>query len=509
MINNDENNIKLRIGISTIGFKEKPRKESDDKNDPLLTKNIKFSIQSITLDDFALRIMNGYSFCQYFETGKEIFGNWGKTYENFRSAQFLWLDFDHSFENIYSAYNKLTYKPTIAYTTMSNSEEDFKFRFVYILDFTITEGSEYKRYLNIIINSVVQDLGKKYYDDKILDRSCFNPIQQMFGSKPNCILIKNFNNIFQKNDFDNISNSIVINQYVNMRTKISNVSKEGGGGTITENRNISTTASGMHRGYTVSYSNLDTAILDSNSVYTNVSAQNIYAIKYLYDTENHKYIKVPKGKRSNVLYYQAITLRNMEPNISFEKLRCNLLYFFRRHYEQGDFPKEKVIETAKCVMNLDLSNYSDFGKRKYVINPECIMLPKAEKMKELGIAKRKTRDEKILPNYDASISVKENADYLGYSTSTIYKCLNDNGALKRNDNKYKNFVKIYEENPESRSIRKLAKLSNLSKSTVQKYLKYLPISEVKIDIGNNLDVAYEASLAAPIECQNVNRDKPG
>ena len=168
MINNDENNIKLRIGISTIGFKEKPKKESDDKNDPLLTKNIKFSIQSITLDDFALRIMNGYSFCQNFETGKEIFGNWGKTYENFRSAQFLWLDFDHSFENIYSAYNKLTYKPTIAYTTMSNSEEDFKFRFVYILNFSITEGPEYKRYLNVIINSVVEDLGKEYYDKKIV-----------------------------------------------------------------------------------------------------------------------------------------------------------------------------------------------------------------------------------------------------------------------------------------------------------------------------------------------------
>jgi len=137
------------------------------------------------------------------------------------------------------------------------------------------------------------------------------------------------------------------------------------------------------------------------------------------------------------------------------------------------------------------------------------MLSKAEKMKELGIAKRKTRDEKILPNYDASISVKENADYLGYSTSTIYKCLNDNGALKRNDNKYKNFVMIYEDNPESRSIRKLAKLSNLSKSTVQKYLKCLPISEAKKDIEKTLDVAYEASLAIPIECQNVNRDKPG
>lgn len=509
MINNDENNIKLRIGISTIGFKEKPKKESDDKNDPLLTKNIKFSIQSITLDDFALRIMNGYSFCQYFETGKEIFGNWGKTYENFRSAQFLWLDFDHSFENIYSAYNKLTYKPTIAYTTMSNSDVDSKFRFVYILNFEITEGSEYKRYINIIINTIVEDLGKNYYDDKILDRSCFNPIQQMFGSKPNCILIKNFNNIFQKDDFDKISNSIVINQYVNMRTKISTVSKEEGGGTITENRYISTATSGMSSEYTVSYSNLDTAILDSNSVYTNVSNQNIYAIKYLYDTENHKYKKVPKGKRNNILYYQAITLRNIDPNISFEKLSGNLVYLFSHYYEQGDFPKEKVMETAKCVMNLDLSNYSDFGKRKYVINPECIMLPKAEKMKELGIAKRKTRDEMILPNIDMSISIKENADYLGYSTSTIYKCLNDNGALKRNDNKYKNFEKIYEENPESRSIRKLAKLSNLSKSTVQKYLKYLPINEVKKDIERTLDVAYESSLAIPIECQNINRDKPG
>jgi hypothetical protein len=29
MINNDENNIKLNIGISTIGFKEKSKTESD------------------------------------------------------------------------------------------------------------------------------------------------------------------------------------------------------------------------------------------------------------------------------------------------------------------------------------------------------------------------------------------------------------------------------------------------------------------------------------------------
>lgn len=509
MISKDENNIKLIIGISTIGFKEKPKTESKDRNDPLLAKNIKFSLHSVTLDDFAFHIQQGHSFCQHFETGKEIFGNWGKAYKYFSSAQFLWLDFDHANEDLNSAYNKLTYKPTIAYTTMSNSEVDFKFRFVYVIDFKITDVLDYKRYVNLIVNSIVQDLGKDYYDKRVLDRSCFVPTQQMFGSKPNSILIKNFDNIFQKDDFKEISKNIDIHPYVNMCTKSSTVSKEGGEETITENRNISTTASGMHKGFTISYSNIDKAILNYNSVYTNVSDQNIYSIKYLYDIENKRYKKVPKGNRANVLYYQAIILRNMDPNISFENLSGKLIYLFRRHYDQGDFPEEKVMEIAASVMNLDLSNFSEIGKRKYVINPNYIMLPKAEKMKELGNEKRKTRDEKILPNYDASISAKENAYYLGCSTSTIYKCLNENGALKRNDYKYNNFVKIYKENPESRSIRKLAKLANLSKSTVQKYLKNLPDRDLNECVEKTADIANEDSLIIPLEMQNVYIDKPG
>ena len=59
------------------------------------------------------------------------------------------------------ALSLLTYKPNLAYTTMSNNIEGkgYRFRFIYLTNFTIQSNDEYIFFLNLLINSITNDIG--------------------------------------------------------------------------------------------------------------------------------------------------------------------------------------------------------------------------------------------------------------------------------------------------------------------------------------------------------------
>ena len=106
-------------------------------------------------------------------------------------------------------------------------------------------------------------------------------------------------------------------------------------------------------------------------------------------------------------------------------------------------------------------------KRKFVINPKYKYLTKKEKAKQLGLARRKKRNEKVLSNYDFSKTAKQNAEELGVSENTIHTVLKENDLSPRQD-KYRHFCEIYKANPNA-SVRKLAELCGIANTTVQRY----------------------------------------
>ena len=132
----------------------------------------------------------------------------------------------------------------------------------------------------------------------------------------------------------------------------------------------------------------------------------------------------------------------------------------------------QVSTIAISAYKANLNNYKELGKRKYIINPDNKELSRAEKVKALGRAKRKTRDKYILGNYDVSKSVKENAKDLGVAEGTIRNSFKDNDIKSPKQEKYERFIVICNQNP-SASIRTLAKLTGLSDKTIQAYKKRL------------------------------------
>ena len=65
------------------------------------------------------------------------------------------------------ALSLLTYKPNLAYTTMSNNIEGkgYRFRFIYLTNFTIQSNDEYIFFLNLLINSITNDICLLYTSD--------------------------------------------------------------------------------------------------------------------------------------------------------------------------------------------------------------------------------------------------------------------------------------------------------------------------------------------------------
>lgn len=457
------------MGVSTMSYTQKPN-----------FKNVRYNIrENVNKDEMKELIKQGYCFSHSFHVNGE-FGNKEKTINNFKQTNYIWFDFDDCIDDINNIYQRLTYKPNIAYTTISNMQDGKlnRFRLVYFTDFTIYSNDDYKYYLNILLNTIINNLGNDYL--KCIDSSCNNVSQQMFGSNQESIIIDN-DKIYNKNIFDDIINNYKIDNLLNKgkcskNFKSNNIEKKRK--ILKVNEDITTSVSELIelltatdiRQYQPILSNEHTAILDSEDVYTNVTEQDIYKINSLYD-RNNKIQKVKQGYRNNMLYNWGIIIKNINPTITMHELTKSLYWLYIYRCEKSDdFNMLQVCNTAISVFKTDIEDLKDLGKRKYLINPEYKDLSRADKFKELGKARRKTRDNNILPYYDLNKSVKDNATELGYSENTIRNCLNDNNIKTTNQEKFGRFIVIYENCPDA-SIRQLMKLTNLSDKTVQNYKK--------------------------------------
>lgn len=461
--------LSYEMGVSTQSYTQKPT-----------FKNVRYNIkENVNKDEMIRLIQQGYCFSHSFNVNGE-FGNKEKTINNFKQTNYLWFDFDDCIDDINNIYQRLTCKPNIAYTTISNMQEgkSNRFRIIYFTDFIIYSNDDYKYYLNLLLNTIITDLGNDYL--KYIDNNCFNVSQQMFGSNQKSIIIDN-DMIYNKSIFNDIISNYNIDNLLNKgkcskNFKSNSIEKERK--ILKQDEEITTSVSELIklltatdiRQYQPLLTNEHTAILDSDDVYTNVTEQNIYKINSLYD-KNNKRKKVKIGHRNKTLFSWGIIIRNINPNITIHELTKSLYWLYIYRCEKSDdFGMLQVCNTAISVYKTDIEDSKDLGRRKYLINPEYKDLSRTDKFKELGRARRKTRDNNILPNYDLNKSVKDNANELGVSENTIRNCLNDNCIKTTNQNKFDRFIVIYTNCPDA-SVRELNRLTGISTKTVQSYKK--------------------------------------
>lgn len=458
-----------KLGVSTINYTTKPN-----------FKDVKYkTLENVSIDDWIRLIRSGHSFTHSFHVTGE-YGNKEKTIDNFKQTNYIWFDFDDCVDSVNNIYQKLDYKPNLAYTTISNLEDGKlnRFRLIYFVDFTIKSNNHYKYYLNLLLNTIINDLGKDYL--KYIDSNCFNTSQQMFGSNLEATIITN-DKIYNPNLFKEINSKNVINNYLNKNScgkKCNNNILKKEKKILKQNEEATTDLSQLIellqafdiKSFIPTLSNEHFARLETSTTYTNVTKQDIYKINFLYDV-NNKVRKVGKGYRNSMLFNWGITIRNINTQITIKELTKNLYWLYVNCcVKSDDFNIVQVCTIAMSVFKVDLNDYIDLGKRKYLINPEQKHLSRSDKSKALGKARRKTRDLNVLGNYDFGKSIKENAMYLEISENTIRACFEDNQIITPNQEKYNRFVEVYTNNPNV-SIRKLAILTNLSTKTIQGYIK--------------------------------------
>lgn len=440
---------------------------------------IQYKRERLTISEICEKIQSGYCFTHIFNSLNEVYGLREKTLNNFLKTNYIWIDIDNAPLDIHKLYSSLTNNPTIVYTTMSNTNQSYRYRLIYLLDFTIKTNEEYRYYLNILINSISTDLGKTFI--KCIDKKCFNVSLQMYGSKKDCILIRNEELIYSNHSFIRINSEIKINNFMDLKCSInSNYNKEREEDTIHINRNCTTPETiynqvlehnKNHFNYQEYLSNTHIVTFASEDVYIDVNNQDIYEVN-LYNSNR---CKIQIGNRHNALFRQGIIIRNINPNIDIVELTSTLFSLYQNHYIQSnDFGLRDVVKIGEGVMRLnkETERFKMTGKKQYIFNKNYTgNITRKEKYQQLGIARRKRRDTIIQQDYDFKKTVVENSKVLGISVSTIYNFQRDNSLNSEWDKKYNDFVEVYNRNPKIRSIRKLSTLTGLSGKTIQKYKK--------------------------------------
>lgn len=496
---------RFHLGVSRQGFNMKPKD----------FKSIRFNKKSMDATELVEVIKKGHLICHNYGDMNE-FGMKHKTNSNFYFTNLLWFDFDKCKYNIDELFKLAKIKPTIAYTTFSNTAIENRFRFIYLMEDVVEGVQEYHQRTNLVFNLVFDaDICNSLIKEKQIDTCCFSAHQAFLGSTSNSVkyfnpdVILNFNfikNIGKKLGFFNSNKNVMnyttnvssdvnyaydtylnfsdlyacdkLKQYVEFKCQDFSIKKEKKEKKIVLKnvKNETTSANKIiaeakqllfEKSYVPKLNNYENATYSSN-VYTYVGNDGIYCLNTYFGESK----MVLDSKRNKTSYHVANVIVNINPEISLSELVASIMWFRNRYYQNPlTYSDYEILKTAENVkLN---SERNERGQKKYLINPEKKNgLSKKEKMKYLGEARKQKRDDDILPNFNCNLTVKENAEILGKCVSTLYKCLNENGVNINRDFEYEKFVGIYFNTIESnQTVRKMADIAGISRAKSERYIK--------------------------------------
>lgn len=201
------------------------------------TQKLAFKESEVSVLDFINATSNGYAFCGLFSPVEEV-DEWGNTiypyYKDdgslkitfkkkkyFRGSQVVFVDIDQTnYKDVQKYLDLLSWKPTITYTTFSDSNDSRRFRLVYVFDQVLEAGQYYTAYY-MIARRINSDTGEGIKDN------CGSIVNQyMNGTEKNAeihstniiyswkdIVDEEYNIYYCKNeiDYNNVINNIINN----------------------------------------------------------------------------------------------------------------------------------------------------------------------------------------------------------------------------------------------------------------------------------------------------------
>lgn len=442
---------KFEISISTKAY--------SDKN-LIKWNSVEYQRQSITVEEFALLIKEGYCFCHSFKTNGILFGLSEKKDANFLSADMVFVDIDDSDIVMNDYVGRLSKKPTLYYTTPNNHTEKsnykYRFRLCYLFCLPIYTVETY----HSLYDGIAESIRKDIQDVEIKDNCGRTPSQQFSGNaKAECELYVT-DNVFSHSDFPYQSNNVSFSSSLSISNgNLSKSAKKDDDTVIgvkdliiadksfisdintlspydlidkyrTKYRYFTHTELHFQDGYALipsDYQEIYRQTYMDSFIKNNGDEIKFSAVKKLRDGDN----------RRKKLYIAGLIMKNILPNITFENLLYNLICERTYYYDNSFFVlSNKVLANiARNVVNIPLEKIqlqSKRTKRKFCVDKSyCAMLgisPNAMKNK----VRKMLKDEEIGNAYDCSLSVAENLAAfkemdISVGKSKLYQWCKENG----------------------------------------------------------------------------------
>ncbi len=493
---------RFNVSVSIDAY---PTKPTDNELNEML-----FANRELDIKELSELIANGHSTCHVFN--RKNFLSTHKSNKNFKEANIIVLDFDHSPLNLQYVLDNLLIKPSIAFETLSNQSNDFRFKLIYLLDNPVKDIQGYQRMTEMVFNIAFNETDKTIVKDS-LDTTCYRANQMFYGTNHSkqieisdtIITVDLINQTIQdkSNDFQNYEE---VFDYLNIPSDFkpesnSKTNKNSKGkikskglkkcpkkrktriihilpqdlscfpilGTV-KNELFDMGINNEVYFIKSQYNNYHTITISDNQydkVYYYVGDQNIYSVNTYFVGGKQK-----KGFRRRTVEYTALVFRNLYPEITETDMFDLLKNFVIKYIEQpGDLTNDWIRRLANSTVNMTQQN--DAGKKYYVLNPAFNHLTKSQKIKELHKVRSEVMSYYVLNEYNSSLSLNQNAELLQLHPRTVKKYLDNEGVLfDKVDVNFEQFIEIYS-NEENRglSVRRLSELSGISKSQVQRYIK--------------------------------------
>lgn len=411
----NENNPIIKLSVTNRYYRTKPQSED--------IKRMKFSRQFLSIQEFCQRISQGYCFCHWFNAS-ESFGVSKKIMANFNCANVVFIDIDKASVQMCDYVESLNIKPTIYYTTPSNSPGENKncFRLCYVFEDDILSPDLYQSLSLSISQALKTDVPAVK-----LDATANNCAQYMNGNGSGRCIVKSTDNIYRISQFD----LQAIPDTIKPRNIKPTDSKSIDYTSLITDKDFMMDFSEMRREelfakYESKYPFFDKGETEKQEGYyyfpedyteikRKVRLETFDLDEKLKCFSQQRMIKDGEGRR-NKLYTGCLIRRQINPNVSFEHLLMNLivetLYYFDNSKE--DLTNEVLMRIAYNALMLPLEDIhiEKYRPQEFCVDREYCELNGISVRTQCNRVRTLLTDKKIAKFYDPTKSTRKNHAFL-------------------------------------------------------------------------------------------------
>ena len=373
------------ISISRKPYTHKPTKQE--------SAWIKFDRKNVTVDELHEFVTNGYAYCSVMKDNHH-------SDANFISTNTLTFDIDHTKEDFKECIERLKQKPSIAYTTSSNTETEHSYRLIYVLDSEVTTKQEY--------GELIVGLAETLELDK-LDTHSYSCSQMWFG----CCGCESFKseNVLQKNAIERGKYECKSNvgQKHQPNDNIKPIHYIEAGVFISDYWNLS--LSSFVEKYITAYPSIESTPLEIDDEQPIITYPNDYfEIHRPWKMINGEVMKIKDGEgRRRKLFINGLIRKRINPSITFENLLVNIVYEFIYYYVNNGnrITKKELYDIAQQAFKRDITE-DKLGRPRYKTFVNPLYCQKHNMSKQQVLAKSQSKQQYIGELYDPSLTDKEN-----------------------------------------------------------------------------------------------------